>query len=141
MGRCVAYLMAALAYTGSCAREAPAAPPPSIERPRPVAAASENVVTATLEDRRCTSDRECTLTTVECCGCQSLGANTGVRKDRLASLAERRTPTCAATNCAMAMSQDPTCSATRAVCRDGLCVPNVGRTDPPPGGNVEPIPE
>ena len=125
---------------GACANPPPpppveqAPPPPPTKKPEPV-----DVVTATSDDRRCQADNECVLTTVDCCGCQSLGQQTGVRRDHLASLADRRRPVCTQAFCPMAMSIDPTCSAMKALCRGGICVPDVGLAAPPPGVGVEPI--
>src|SRR6478752_7412911 len=46
------------------------------------------------DDRTCTTDADCTLTTADCCGCNALGSQTGIRKDHLESLAKRRAPVC-----------------------------------------------
>lgn len=127
--------------TAGCPREPPAptiAPPP-----QPASAAPEPGVNVLDEERRCSSDAECTLTTVDCCGCDALGKQTGVRKDRLAALTERRRPICSVVSCAQAISDDPSCTATKAVCRDGMCVPDSIAGDngakKPAGVGVEPI--
>jgi hypothetical protein len=80
------------------------------------------------DDRKCTSDADCTLATSDCCGCNALGSQTGVRKDHVADLANRRAPVCAGVACGQGMSDDPSCTATKAVCKAGLCVPNTVAT-------------
>jgi hypothetical protein len=107
-----------------------------------VAGAPDERVTAA--DQQCTQDSECALTTADCCGCTSLGKQIGVRADVVAALAQRRAPVCASVSCAQAMSDDPSCSATKAVCKAGKCEPDVAGA--PTGAPtmkptpVEPIP-
>jgi hypothetical protein len=75
------------------------------------------------DDRTCAVDADCTLTTADCCGCNALGSQVGVRKDHVAALAARRAPVCGGVACPTTMSDDATCSANGAVCRDKVCVP------------------
>lgn len=95
----------------------------------------------TAADQQCSQDSECALTTADCCGCNAAGKQIGVRADVVASLAQRRAPVCAGVSCAQSISDDPTCTATKAVCRAGKCEPDVGAA---PAGMkptpVEPIP-
>ncbi|OGQ21483.1 MAG: hypothetical protein A2138_05475 [Deltaproteobacteria bacterium RBG_16_71_12] len=111
-------LAVACAAAFAC-KEAPPPPPPP---PPPVPTAAEVDVTATDDERRCAADADCALATVDCCGCNALGKQTGVRKDKLVALTDRRRPICGTIACAQGMSDDPSCVATRAVCRDGSCV-------------------
>lgn len=97
-------------------------PPPA---PAPVMPAAADVdVTATADERRCSVDEDCALATVDCCGCAALGRQTAVRKDKIQALTERRRPICGTIACAQGISEDPSCSAARAVCREGTCVPD-----------------
>lgn len=116
----------------------PGAPAPAAAAPAaPAAPESPTAGIAVLDDeRRCTADSDCTLTTADCCGCQALGKQVGVRKDKLVAVGERRAPVCTAVACAQAISDDPSCSAAAAVCRDGLCAPATGPATAVP---VEPI--
>lgn len=103
-----------------CTKEPPAAPAVTV----PLPTATEVDVAATADERRCVVDDDCTLTTEDCCGCATLGKQTGVRKDRVQALTERRRTICGAIACAQGMSDDPSCVASRAVCRQGQCVPD-----------------
>lgn len=103
----------------ACRKEAP--PPPPLPQ---LPTAAEVDVTATEDERRCSADVDCVLTTIDCCGCAALGRQTGVRKDRVQALTERRRTICDGIACAQGMSEDPSCSASRAVCREGSCVPD-----------------
>jgi hypothetical protein len=110
----------ALTFTG-CEKKAPPAPPPIV---------AENVETRPdtglqAADTACTADAECTLTTNDCCGCAALGTQVGVRADHLAALTARRQPICSSIVCAQQMSDDPSCTARKAVCRAGQCVPDI----------------
>src|SRR5688572_23950045 len=89
----------------------------------PAVAPDERITAA---DQQCTQDSECALTTADCCGCNAMGKQIGVRADVVASLAQRRAPVCGGVSCAQSISDDPTCTATKAVCRAGKCEPDVG---------------
>ncbi len=89
--------------------------------PPPLPTAAEVDVTVGDDEQRCEVDEECVLTTVDCCGCNALGRQTAVRKDRLLALTERRRPICSTIACAQGMSDDPSCSASRARCLAGRC--------------------
>lgn len=120
----------------ACKDPPPAPPPPTITAPT---APDERITAA---DQQCTNDSECALTTADCCGCNAAGKQIGVRADVVAALAQRRAPVCGAVSCAQSLSDDPSCTATKAVCRAGKCEPDVGGagatgTKPTP---VEPIP-
>jgi hypothetical protein len=141
----VTFFALALGLLGACKRSSTEdPPPPAVGEPvapsggAPAAAPVADVPVSD-EDRACSADADCALTSKDCCGCRALGENVGVRKDRLEAVAARRAPICREIVCAMAMSEHPSCSATRAVCRDGLCVPET--TAAAPGGvDVERIP-
>lgn len=94
----------------------------------------------TAADQACAQDNECALTTADCCGCSSLGKQIGVRADRVADLAKRREPVCGVVQCAQQLSDDPSCTATKAVCRGGRCEPDVGGAATMKPTPVEPIP-
>lgn len=126
-------LLLTLVATISCKEAKPPAPPPM-----PLPTAAEVDVTATDDERRCAADADCMLTTSDCCGCNALGKQTSVRKDRIEALTERRRPICATIACAQGMSDDPSCAATRAVCRQGRCVPDAAE-GAPKGVGVEKI--
>ena len=130
-----------LAFIVSCTK-APGLPATAAETPTaPSAPAAGAEMRATNEDRACTADAECVLATEDCCGCSSLGKQIGVRVDRIAVLTDRRAPICAATLCAAAMSEDPTCAATKAGCRAGVCVADVATAPAAPAGvKTEAIP-
>lgn len=134
--RPLALLVAVLALSLAACRDKapPAATAPSPAPPLPTAA--EVDPTATADERRCTADADCTLSTLDCCGCAALGKQIGVRKDRVQALTERRRPICGVVACAQGMSEDPSCSATRAVCREGQCVPDVA-SGPKGGAGVD----
>ncbi|MBI1946429.1 MAG: hypothetical protein HYS27_12075 [Deltaproteobacteria bacterium] len=134
-------VLAAVLVAGAlvaCAKPPPPPPPPP---PPSLPTAAEVDVTATDDERRCAVDADCALTTVDCCGCTSLGKQTGVRKDRLQALTERRVPICGTIACAQGMSDDPSCQATRATCRDGRCVAADEAAQPPAGVGVGKIPD
>ena len=100
----------------ACQEAKPPAPPPP-----PLPAAADVDVTATDAERQCSTDADCMLTTVDCCGCNALGRQTAVRKDKLQALTERRRVICGTVACAQGMSDDPSCAATKALCRAGQC--------------------
>jgi hypothetical protein len=117
----------------------PVAPTPTIAPTAPAApAAPDERVTAA--DQQCTQDSDCALTTADCCGCTSLGKQIGVRADVVAALAQRRAPVCASVSCAQSMSDDPSCTATKAVCKAGKCEPDVGGAPAMKPTPVAPIP-
>jgi hypothetical protein len=118
--------LAALGVVG-CPKPPPPPPPPVAAPPAQPEVAVADTTKVLADDQRCTSDSECTLTTVDCCGCDSLGAQVGVRADKLAALVERRQPVCSAIHCAMQMSDDPSCAARKAVCKAGACVPETAK--------------
>ncbi len=137
----IVVIAAALVCFAACQKQTPPpAPGPSATDTAVAAAKAAPDPHVLDDDRRCTSDADCTLTTVDCCGCNALGAQTGVRKDHVAALTARRTPVCAAVQCAQQMSDDPSCSAREAACRSGVCVPDTGEAAPETKGPAaEPI--
>lgn len=95
------------------------------------------------DEATCTRDEECELTAFHCCNCGGGGRMAAARSDALPEVLRRRGIVCAEYACAQVVSDDPTCSAERAVCREGKCVPDVPASTPPApeGIGVEPIPE
>lgn len=94
------------------------------------------------EEATCTRDEECELTDFHCCNCTAGGRMAAVRADALPDVLKRRGITCPEYACPQVVSDDPTCAAERAVCREGKCVPDVSPSATPPAGiGVEPIPE
>jgi hypothetical protein len=73
----------------------------------------------------CKTDDECVLTPMHCCTCAAGGKTAAAHKDKLPTVLRRRGQACEDYTCAQVVSSDPTCEATRAVCRAGKCVPDV----------------
>lgn len=93
-------------------------------------------------EAQCTKDDDCELTAFHCCNCASGGRMAAVNKEKLPELLQRRGIVCQEYACAQVVSDDPTCSATAAVCREGKCVPEVPDSAKAPAGvDVEPIPD
>lgn len=94
-------------------------------------------------DATCTKDDECELTSFHCCNCASGGKMSAANKEKLPQLLQRRGIICEDYACAQVVSDDPTCSATTAVCREGKCVPDVKASAPTgvQGVGTEPIPD
>jgi hypothetical protein len=138
------FLLALLLISASSCNKQRDPPPAKPPEPTPEPAHDLYVVDA---DQACTANADCALITKDCCGCQSGGSQVGVRRDRLAALGERRRPICQGMVCASFMSDDPSCTATRARCEmptpaapgaKGRCVPE-GASKPTPAAGVEPI--
>lgn len=94
------------------------------------------------DEHACTADTDCVLIDEGCCPCSAMGRRTGVRADMARAVAERRGSACAGIMCAQAISNDPSCAATRAVCRGGQCVADTpaGTPSSPSNGPSQPIP-
>jgi hypothetical protein len=133
-------LVTAVLGAAACTPTNPPPPPPAPaapvveEKPKEVPD-----VALTDADRACTTDADCGLISVDCCGCNAMGKQTAARKDRMDAIAARRQPICGTIACAQAISDDPSCAATKAGCKAGVCV----AVEPPaPGASgvgVEPI--
>lgn len=93
------------------------------------------------EEASCKSDDDCELTAYHCCNCSAGGRMAAVSKSAMSELLRRRGVVCAEYACAQVVSDDPTCAAERAVCREGKCVPDAPASTAPEGIGVEPIPE
>ncbi len=92
------------------------------------------------DEARCSVDDDCALTSFHCCGCSAGGKAAAVHKDKLAEVLQRRGVVCGEYACAQVVSDDPTCAATHAVCREGKCVPEVrASTGEPKGLGTGPI--
>lgn len=95
------------------------------------------------DEKQCTKDDECELTSFHCCNCTAGGRMAAVSKEKVPDVLKRRGVVCEEYACAQVISDDPSCGATRAVCREGKCVPDVPAAAPgaTEGVAVEPIPE
>ncbi len=94
------------------------------------------------EERACQRDEECALTSAHCCNCATGGTMQGIQRDKVRDVLQRRGIICAESACPQVISDDPSCAAERAVCQDGLCVPDVpAGAGGPAGIGVEPIPD
>lgn len=92
------------------------------------------------QERVCSADADCTLTPQHCCTCAAGGRQDAVNQARLPGLIGRRAVTCTDYACPQVVSDDPSCDAVRAVCRDGRCAPLVPAGAATTGGlGVEPI--
>lgn len=92
------------------------------------------------DERTCTKDEECTLTPQQCCTCAAGGQQDAVNAEKLPELIRRRGIVCDDYVCPQVVSTHPSCSATRALCREGKCVPDVpAGAKAPEGIGVEPI--
>ncbi|MGB8294887.1 MAG: hypothetical protein WCG85_05620 [Polyangia bacterium] len=69
----------------------------------------------------CQADSDCVLVPDDCCGCSGGGKQKAIPKKDRASSERARQARCAGTLCAEVMSQDPSCAATSAVCKEGKC--------------------
>lgn len=69
----------------------------------------------------CQVDSDCVLVPDDCCGCTGGGKQRALPKKDKAGYERARQARCAGTLCAAVMSQDPTCAATSAVCKEGKC--------------------
>jgi hypothetical protein len=82
------------------------------------------IAQAGVEDQTCSRDSECVLVQ-DCCGCDREGRQLAVHRDRVQPLSEASAGQCAAVTCTVAHSSHRSCTATRAVCRGGRCIPAV----------------
>jgi hypothetical protein len=69
----------------------------------------------------CQVDSDCVLVPDDCCGCTGGGKQKAIPKKDRASSERARQARCTDTLCAEVMSQDPSCTATSAVCKEGKC--------------------
>jgi hypothetical protein len=69
----------------------------------------------------CQADSDCVLVSDDCCGCTGGGKQRALRKKDRAGYERARQARCAGTLCAAVMSQDPSCAATSAVCKEDKC--------------------
>lgn len=94
-------------------------------------------------EKTCTTDADCTLTPLHCCSCAAGGQMDAVRAEDLPAVIKRRGHICEDYACPQVVSTHLSCNATKAVCREGACVPDVpeGAAEGPKGIGEEPIPE
>jgi hypothetical protein len=69
----------------------------------------------------CRVDSDCVLVPDDCCGCPGGGKQKALPKKDKASYQRARQARCADTLCPAVMSQDPSCAATSAVCKEAQC--------------------
>ena len=69
----------------------------------------------------CRVDADCVVVPDDCCGCTGGGKQRALSKKDQASYQRARQVHCADTMCAAVMSQDPSCAARSAVCKEGKC--------------------
>ena len=69
----------------------------------------------------CQVDSDCVLVPDDCCGCTGGGKQRALPKKDKAGFERARQARCAGTLCPAVMSQDPSCAATSAVCKEGKC--------------------
>jgi hypothetical protein len=69
----------------------------------------------------CQVDSDCVLVPDDCCGCTGGGKQRALPKKDKAGFERARQARCADTLCPAVMSQDPSCAATSAVCKEGKC--------------------
>ena len=69
----------------------------------------------------CQVDSDCVLVPDDCCGCTGGGKQRALPKKGKAGFERARQARCADTMCPAVMSQDPSCAATSAVCKEGKC--------------------
>ncbi len=82
------------------------------------------VAQAGVEDQTCARDSECVLVQ-DCCGCEREGRQLAIHRDRVQPLSESSVAECGAVTCTVGRSSHRSCSASRAVCRGGRCIPAV----------------
>ena len=69
----------------------------------------------------CKVDSDCVLVAEDCCGCTAGGKQKAISKKDRTSYERDRQARCAEVMCAAVMSQDPSCAATSAACKEGKC--------------------
>ena len=69
----------------------------------------------------CKADSDCVLVPDDCCGCTGGGKQKALPKKDRAGAERARQARCAGALCAEVMSQDPSCAATSAICKEGKC--------------------
>src|SRR6185369_17222980 len=69
----------------------------------------------------CKRDADCVLVPVDCCPCSAGGQQRALPAKEKAAYERERQGRCADTMCTAMMSTDPSCEATKAVCKAGAC--------------------
>ena len=69
----------------------------------------------------CKVDGDCVLVVDGCCGCTEGGKQRAVPAAARTAYENRRKAMCRQTMCPALMSEDPSCVASRAVCKGGAC--------------------
>lgn len=72
-------------------------------------------------EQRCESDSDCALFQAGCCGCSQGGKAVGINRRFISEAQKRVRQTCSDVFCMQVISQDESCSATRAACVKGQC--------------------
>jgi len=71
--------------------------------------------------RECSKDTDCVVVPDGCCGCNEGGKQRALPARARASYEKRRKRTCRETMCTAMISQDASCAAGGAVCKEGTC--------------------
>jgi hypothetical protein len=69
----------------------------------------------------CRTDSDCVLVPADCCGCNKGGKQRAIPRKNKATYQRAQQSRCKDTLCPEVMSQDPSCSARTAVCREQTC--------------------
>jgi hypothetical protein len=69
----------------------------------------------------CKVDGDCAIVTEGCCGCNEGGKQRAVLAKARPAYEKRRQGLCKQTMCPALMSEDPSCVAGSAICKDGAC--------------------
>jgi hypothetical protein len=69
----------------------------------------------------CRVNAECVLVAEDCCGCTGGGKQKAIPRKDKDSYERARQARCAGTLCPAIMSQDRSCSASFAICKEGQC--------------------
>lgn len=77
------------------------------------------------DEKTCQVDADCTLANAHCCSCSAGGTLVGVAAEKLTKVFDRRIEVCDDIMCPQMVSSHPSCSATKARCENGTCVPDV----------------
>ncbi len=89
--------------------------PAFARQPRTKAKPAEAVPTA------CQADADCALVVEGCCGCNEGGKQRAIVAKAKAGYEKKRKAMCRQTACPQLMSEDASCVAGHAVCKDGAC--------------------
>jgi hypothetical protein len=81
----------------------------------------------------CKADADCVLVPVDCCPCSAGGKQRAIPAKEKDSYERARQERCSETMCTAMMSTDPSCAASKAICKAGTCA--LGGPAPAVGGS------